>query len=364
MAKSIMASSGAKIKVIGCGGAGSNAVSRMVREHLRGVEFIAMNTDAQALELTEAMVRIQLGEKLTRGLGAGGDHTIGHKAAEESRDLIADAVSGADMIFVTAGMGGGTGTGSASIVAEMAKRSGALTIAVVTKPFGFEGAHRGRSADEGIKALIPNCDTLIIIPNDRLLDLCDKHTSVDGAFRLADEVLLHGVQAIAEVITVPGLINLDFADVRAIMRDAGPAWMSIGRGTGQNRATDAARQALASPLLDVSMQGAKGVLFNIAGADLTLFEVNNAAEVIRQSVDPNANVIFGVVLDPNMGKDVRLTLVATGFKTKETSHGAEEAKELTNILKDMKTEEELDMPSFSRQHAAYKPQRTTSGRMN
>jgi cell division protein FtsZ len=360
MAKSIMASNGAKIKVVGCGGAGSNAVSRMVRDHLRGVEFIAMNTDAQALELTEAMVRVQLGEKLTRGLGAGGDHTTGHKAAEESRDLIADAVSGADMVFVTAGMGGGTGTGSASVVAEMAKRSGALTIAVVTKPFTFEGAHRARTADEGIKSLTPNVDTLIIIPNDRLLDLCDKRTTVDGAFRLADEVLLHGVQAIAEVITVPGLINLDFADVRAIMKDAGPAWMSIGRGTGQNRAIDAARQALASPLLDVSMQGAKGVLFNIAGADLTLFEVNQAAEVIKQSVDANANVIFGVVLDPNMGKDVRLTLIATGFKTKEM--GEEADKELTSILKNIK-DDDLDMPSFSRQ-GPYRSQKAATGRMN
>ncbi len=363
MAKSIMASSGAKIKVIGTGGAGSNAVSRMAREHLRGVEFIAMNTDAQALELTEAMVRVQLGEKLTRGLGAGGDHTVGHKAAEESRDSIAEVVAGADMVFVTAGMGGGTGTGSASVVAEMAKRSGALTIAVVTKPFGFEGAHRTRTADEGIRALMPNVDTLIIIPNDRLLDLCDKRTTVDGAFRLADEVLLHGVQAIAEVITVPGLINLDFADVRAIMKDAGPAWMSIGRGTGQNRAIDAARQALASPLLDVSMQGAKGVLFNIAGADLTLYEVNNAAEVIRQAVDPQANVIFGVVLDPNMGKDVRLTLIATGFKTKESMDGAESEKELTSILKGIK-DDELDIPSFSRQHDNYRTQRATTGRMN
>jgi cell division protein FtsZ len=360
MAKSIMSSSGAKIKVIGCGGAGSNAVSRMVRDHLRGVEFIAMNTDAQALELTEAMVRVQLGEKLTRGLGAGGDHTIGHKAAEESRDLIADAVSGADMVFVTAGMGGGTGTGSASIVAEMAKKSGALTIAVVTKPFSFEGAHRSRTAESGIKALVPSVDTLIIIPNDRLLDLCDKKTSVEGAFRLADEVLLHGVQAIAEVITVPGLINLDFADVRAIMKDAGPAWMSIGRGTGQNRAVDAAKQALASPLLDVSMQGAKGVLFNITGADLTLYEVNDAAETIKQAVDPQANVIFGVELNPNMGKDVRLTLIATGFKTREM--GEEADKELTSILKNIK-DDDLDMPSFSRKDV-YRTQRTATGRMN
>jgi cell division protein FtsZ len=363
MAKSVYASSGARIKVVGTGGAGANAISRMVREHLRGVEFIAMNTDAQALELTEAMVRVQLGEKLTRGLGAGGDPDIGHKAAEESRELIAEAVSGADMVFVTAGMGGGTGTGSASVVAEIAKRSGALTIAIVTKPFSFEGAHRNRTAEQGIKALMKNVDTLIVIPNDRLLDLCDKKTSVDGAFRLADEVLHHGVQAIAEVITVPGLINLDFADVRAIMKDAGPAWMSIGRGTGQNRAIDAAREALASPLLDVTMQGAKGVLFNIAGSDLTLYEVNNAAEVIRQAVDPQANVIFGVVMDPNMGKDVRLTLIATGFKTRDTMDDADQAKELTSILKGIK-DDELDMPSFSRQRDAYRARRTVTGRIN
>ncbi len=363
MAKSIYASSGANIKVVGTGGAGANAISRMVREHLRGVEFIAMNTDAQALELTEAMVRVQLGEKLTRGLGAGGDHAVGRKAAEESREAIAEAVAGADMVFVTAGMGGGTGTGSASVVAEIAKKSGALTIAIVTKPFTFEGAHRNRTAEQGIKSLMGNVDTLVIIPNDRLLDLCDKKTSVDGAFRLADEVLHHGVQAIAEVITVPGLINLDFADVRAIMKDAGPAWMSIGRGTGQNRAIDAARQALASPLLDVTMQGAKGVLFNIAGSNLTLFEVNNAAEIIRQAVDPQANVIFGVVTDPNMSNDIRLTLIATGFKTRETMDGADQEKELTSLLKGIK-DDELDIPSFSRQRNAYGTQRTVTGRMN
>lgn len=363
MAKSSYIPSGAKIKVIGTGGAGSNAVSRMVREHLRGVEFIAMNTDAQALEITEAMQRIQLGEKLTRGLGAGGDHIIGRRAAEESRDAIAEVVSGADMIFVTAGMGGGTGTGSAPIIAEMSKKTGALTIAVVTKPFSFEGTHRNKTAEEGIKALMENVDTLIIIPNDRLLDLCDQKTSVDGAFRMADEVLHHGVQAIAEVITVPGLINLDFADIRTIMKDAGPAWMSIGRGAGQNRAIDAAREALASPLLDVSMQGAKGVLFNIAGADLTLYEVNNAAEVIRQAVDPQANVIFGVVLDPNMGKDVRLTLIATGFHTREEMSGDAKEKELTRLLKGI-GDDELDTPSFSRQRDAYKSSRTSPGRRN
>ncbi|OGO01170.1 MAG: cell division protein FtsZ [Chloroflexi bacterium RBG_13_52_12] len=363
MAKSSYISSGARIKVVGTGGAGCNAVSRMVREHLRGVEFIAMNTDAQALEVTESMQRVQLGEKLTRGLGAGGDHAIGRKAAEESRDLIAEVVAGADMVFVTAGMGGGTGTGSASIIAEMSKKSGALTIAVVTKPFTFEGAHRNKTAEDGINALMGNVDTLIIIPNDRLLDLCDKKTSVDGAFRLADEVLHHGVQAIAEVITVPGLINLDFADIRTIMKDAGPAWMSIGRGTGQNRAIEAARQALASPLLDVSMQGAKGVLFNIAGSNLTLYEVNNAAEVIRQAVDPQANVIFGVVMDPNMGNDVRLTLIATGFMTRESMAGVAQDKELTRILKGI-GDDELDVPSYTRQREAYKSQRTVTGRRN
>ena len=363
MAKSSYVPSGARIKVIGTGGAGSNAVSRMVREHLRGVEFIAMNTDAQALEITEAMQRIQLGEKLTHGLGAGGDHLIGRKAAEESREEIAEVVAGADMIFVTAGMGGGTGTGSAPLVAEMAKRTGALTIAVVTKPFSFEGTHRNKTAEEGIRALMEKVDTLIIIPNDRLLDLCDKKMSVDGAFRMADEVLHHGVQAIAEVITVPGLINLDFADIRTIMKDAGPAWMSIGRGTGQNRAIDAAKEALASPLLDVSMQGAKGVLFNIAGSNLTLYEVNNAAEVIRQAVDPQANVIFGVVLDPNMGNDIRLTLIATGFHTREEMSGEAKEKELTRLLKGI-GDDELDTPSFARQREAYQSSRTSPGRRN
>jgi len=309
MAKSNYVPSGARIKVIGLGGSGCNAVTRMVREQLRGVEFIAMNTDAQHLGVTEAAQRIQIGEKLTRGLGAGGDHETGRRAAEESRDAIKEVVVGADMIFVTAGMGGGTGTGSAPIVAEMAKH--------------------------------------------------DHKTSVDGAFKLADEVLHHGVQAIAEVITVPGLINLDFADVRTVMKDAGPAWMSVGRGTGQNRATEAAKQALASPLLDVSVQGAKGVLFNIAGSSsLTLFEVNIAAEVIRKAVDPEANVIFGVVLDPSMGNDIRLTLIATGFATKEAMTNASREKEINRLLKSIE-DEELDIPSYLRHHNSFpthKPQ--------
>jgi cell division protein FtsZ len=353
MANTRYVPSGARIKVIGMGGSGCNAVSRMVREQLHGVEFIAMNTDAQALEITEAMVRVQLGPKLTGGLGAGGDHIIGRRAAEESKDAIHDALSGADMIFLTAGMGGGTGTGSIIVAAEIAKQTSALTIGIVTRPFSFEGAHRARVAEQGIQELMPNVDTLIIIPNDRLLVLSDQKTSVNNAFGLADEVLHHGVQAIAEVITVPGLINLDFADIRTIMKDAGPAWMSVGRGTGQNRAVDAAKDALASPLLDVSVSAAKGVLFNIAGNDtLTLYEVNNAAEIIRQSVDPEANVIFGVVVEPSLGNDVRLTLVATGFATKETMVNASREKDMDRVLKGIR-DDELDMPSFLRQSTAY-----------
>jgi cell division protein FtsZ len=352
MAKSSSIASSAKIKVIGLGGSGCNAVTRMVQEQLHGVEFIVMNTDAQHLEITEAMQRLQIGEKLTRGLGAGGDHEIGREAAEESRDIIRDAVAGADMIFITAGMGGGTGTGSAEVVAELARKTGALTIAVVTKPFSFEGAHRGETAEDGITGLREKVDTLIVIPNDRLLEMCDQKASVDGAFKTADRVLYHSVQAIAEVITVPGLINLDFADVRRIMKDAGPAWMSIGQAKGENRAIEAARQALSSPLLDVSMQGAKGVLFNISGNNLTLPEVNNAAEVIQKSVDPEANVIFGVVLDENMGENVRLTLIATGFATRETTTGAKKDRELEQLLKGI-GEDELNMPAYLRQHQRY-----------
>jgi cell division protein FtsZ len=254
------------------------------------------------------------------------------------------------MVFLTAGMGGGTGTGAIPIVAEVSKTSGALTIAVVTKPFAFEGVHRMQTAEEGIESLIDKVDTLIIIPNDRLLTLCDNKTGVDSAFKLADDVLRHGVQAIAEVITTPGMINLDFADVKAIMKDAGPAWMSIGKGTGQNRAIDAAKEALASPLLEVSIQGSKGVLFNVVGGStLTLFEVNQAADVIKGAVDPDANIIFGVANDPAMEQEVRITLIATGFQAKlGMGKASAEEEELTKILKNMKTEEELDMPSFLR----------------
>ncbi len=350
MAKASYVPSPAKIKVIGLGGAGCNAVTRMVREQIRGVEFIAMNTDAQHLAVTEAPVRLHLGQRITRGLGAGGDHRIGRESAEETRDEINQLVAGADMVFITAGMGGGTGTGSLPVVAELAMESGALTIAVVTKPFAFEGIHRCQVAEEGIANTIDKVDTMVIIPNDRLFALCDQKTGVDGAFKLADEVLCHGVQAIAEVVTVPGLINLDFADVRTVMKDAGPSWMSIGRGAGQNRAADAARDALASPLLDVSVRGARGALFNIAGdSNLSLLEVNDAAEVIRQAVDPEANIIFGVALDPSLGNEVRLTLIATGFATKESLVGADRGKEMTRLLKNLKTEEELAVPAFLRQ---------------
>ena len=349
MAKTSFVPNPAKIKVFGLGGGGCNAVTRMVREEIQGVEFIAMNTDAQALAITEAPIRIQLGEKLTRGLGVGGDHNMGRKAAEESRDEIRDMVNGADMVFITGGMGGGTGTGAASVVAEEAKKSGALTIAVVTKPFSFEGNHRTVVANEGITHLLGKVDTLIIIPNDRLLDLCDQKTAVDAAFKLADDVLRHGVQAISEVITVPGMINLDFADVKAVMKDAGPAWMSIGRGSGKNRAVDAAKEALDSPLLDVSIEGSKGVLFNVVGgSDLTLFEVNEAAEVIKGAVDVDANIIFGVAADPNMGSDLRLTLITTGFVSKTGVEEESDDDELNQQLRGIKSEDELDVPSFLR----------------
>ena len=359
MAKTSYVPSGAKIKVVGCGGGGCNAITRMVREGIRGVEFIAMNTDAQHLEITEAATRIHLGEHLTRGLGAGGDHLIGQKAAEESREEVKQAITGADMVFVTAGMGGGTGTGSVPMVAQIAKQSGALTIAVVTKPFAFEGAHRSQVAEEGIKNLIDKVDTLIIIPNERLFELCDPKTGVDGAFQMADEVLSHGVQAIAEVVTVPGLVNLDFADVKTVMKDAGPAWMSMGRGAGPNRAIDAAKEALASPLLDVSVDEAKGVLFNIAGgSNFTLFEVNGAADIIRQHVDPEANVIFGVVLDSNMGNEVRLTLIATGFSADYALVENSMKRELQNMIKaGKKSEAELAIPTFMRQRRVLPGQR-------
>ncbi len=356
MAKQGFYASPVKIKVIGVGGGGCNAITRMIREQVRGVDFIAMNTDFQALQLTEAPSQFQLGERVTRGLGAGGDPNMGQKAGEESRDELKSLIAGADMVFVTCGMGGGTGTGAAPIVADIARQSGALTIAVVTKPFTFEGNRRRKNADEGIALMSTKCDTVIVIPNDRLLDMCTDKTGIDMAFKLADDVLRHGVQAITDVITVPGVINLDFADVRAITKNAGPAWMSIGIGSGKNRAIDAAKEALASPLLDVAITGARGVLFNVVGGtDLTLFEVNEAAEVIKKAVDPDANIIFGVAHDERMEKEVRITLVATGFATIGTGERIYD-DDLSKALKQIKNDDELDMPSFLRR-SGYAPQR-------
>lgn len=305
----------ARIKVIGVGGGGSNAIDRMMEEGIQGVEFIAVNTDAQALMLSKAPTRVRLGDKLTRGLGAGGDPEIGRKAAEESADELYSVLKGSDMVFITAGMGGGTGTGAAPVVAQVAKESGALTIGVVTRPFTFEGSRRMQSSEGGIAKLKEHADTLIAIPNDRLLQIADKRSSLQNAFRMADDVLHQGIQGISELITIPGLINLDFADVRAIMSEGGAALMAVGTGTGDERARKAAEQAISSQLLDITIDGARGVLFNITGgSELTLFEVNEAAAIIRETAHPDVNMIFGAVIDPSMGDDIRITVIATGFE--------------------------------------------------
>src|SRR6266498_3428715 len=304
----------ALIKVIGVGGGGSNAVNRMIRAELMGVEFIAVNTDAQALLLSDAPHKIRIGDKVTKGLGAGADPSVGRKSAEDDSEKLYEALKEADMIFVTAGMGGGTGTGGAPTVAEIAKDIGALTVAVVTKPFGFEGAKRKLLAEQGINDLVDKVDTLITIPNDRLLQVVEKRTTMTDAFRIVDDVLRQGVQGISDLITVPGLINLDFADVKTIMRDAGSSMMGIGIGTGDNRAVEAARAAVMSPLLEVNITGARGILFNVTGgSDLGLFEVNEAAEVIKEAADPEANIIFGTVIDDRMRDEVKVTVIATGF---------------------------------------------------
>lgn len=304
----------ALIRVIGIGGGGSNAVNRMIRAELMGVEFIALNTDAQALLQSDAPNKIRIGDKITRGLGAGGDPGIGQRAAEEDTERIAEALKDSDMVFITAGMGGGTGSGAAPVVAEIARDLGALTIGVVTKPFSFEGARRRLNAEKSSELLRDKVDTLITIPNDRLKDVVNKETSVVDAFRVVDDVLRQGVQGISDLITVPGLINLDFADVRAIMRQAGSALMGIGRATGSDRAANAARMATSSPLLEVSITGAQGVLFNITGGPgLGLFEVDEAAQIIKETADPEANIIFGTVIDERMGDEVSITVIATGF---------------------------------------------------
>ncbi len=323
----------ALIKVIGVGGGGSNAVNRMIRAEMMGVEFIAVNTDAQALMQSDAPHKIRIGDKITRGLGAGADPAVGQRAAEEDSEKIYEALKDADMIFITAGMGGGTGSGAAHVIAEIAKDLGALTVGVITKPFSFEGVRRKLVAEQFSELLKDKCDTLITIPNDRLREVVDKKTSILDAFRVVDDVLRQGVQGISDLITVPGLINLDFADVKTIMRDAGSSMMGIGIGTGDNRAVEAARAAVMSPLLEVNITGARGILFNVTGgSDLGLFEVNEAAEVIKEAADPEANIIFGTVIDDRMRDEVKVTVIATGFdatrKPRSTGRGATASAEV------------------------------------
>ena len=343
----------AVIKVVGIGGGGSNAVSRMVEAGMSGVEFVAVNTDAQALLMTEADVKIHIGSQATRGLGAGANPGVGLAAAEESRDELKEALKGADMIFVTAGEGGGTGTGGAPVVAEIGRELGALTVGVVTRPFAFEGRLRAVQAEEGVQTLRENVDTLIVIENDRLLQIVERSTPVTEAFRMVDDILRQGVQGITDLITVPGLINLDFADVRTIMRDAGSALMGIGVAHGENRAIEAARAAISSPLLETSLDGATGILLNITGGpDLGLAEADEAAQIVTASADANANVIFGAVIDEMMGDSVRVTAIATGFggrprrRRVEAPDETPERSERPAIQAPSVTDVEIDIPSF------------------
>ena len=353
----------ATIKVIGVGGAGNNAVNRMIEAGIKNVEFISVNTDRQALQLSKASTKIQIGEKLTRGLGAGANPDIGAQAAEESRTELAEALRGADMVFVTAGMGGGTGTGAAPIVAAAAKEMGILTIGVVTKPFTFEGKKRLSQAERGIESLKGKVDTLVVIPNDKLLQIIDRKTSIIEAFKMADDILRQGVQGISDLIAIPGLVNLDFADVKTIMLNQGMAHMGVGRAAGENRAEDAAKEAIQSPLLETSIEGAKGVIINITGGeDLGLHEVNTAAELVQRSVDPEANIIFGTVTDASMSDEIQITVIATGFETGSesiSSIGVENIvsktweKKINSIPASTETgssQNDLDIPSFLRKN--------------
>jgi cell division protein FtsZ len=349
----------AVIKVVGTGGGGTNAVNRMIEAGVKGVEFIAVNTDAQALLMSDADYKVHIGVNLTKGLGAGADPDVGLQAAEENRAEIKEALQGADMVFVTAGEGGGTGTGAAPVIAQIAKEEiGALTVGVVTRPFAFEGRKRALVADEGIKRLKEVVDTLIVIPNDRLLQVAEKKTSILDAFRTADDVLRQGTQGITDLITVPGLINLDFADVRTIMQDAGSALMGIGVASGDNRAADAAHAAIASPLLESTIEGSQGVLLSIAGgSDLGLFEVNEAAEVVAQAAHPEANIIFGAVIDDAMTDQIRVTVIATGFEGRRRQETMEfgERQDSTGQVEmpsfEPMTDEDLDIPSFLRRRS-------------
>jgi cell division protein FtsZ len=343
----------AVIKVIGIGGGGTNAVNRMINSGLQGVEFIAINTDAQALQMTDADQKIHIGEKITRGLGAGADPKIGAEAAEENKAEIEEALRGADMVFVTAGKGGGTGTGAAPVVAKIARDSGALTVGVVTRPFAFEGRRRSTFAEEGIKRLKENVDALIIIPNDRLLQVAEKRTSMMDAFRMADDILRKGVQGITDLITVPGLINLDFADVRTIMQNSGSALMGIGESSSENRGAEAAKLAISSPLLEASIEGATGIILNITGGlDLGLFEVNEAAEIVHNAAHQDANLIFGAVIDETFGEKVSVTVIATGFDQRlATAQRRTERPVAEPREEETPTPEEgdvLDIPAFLR----------------
>jgi cell division protein FtsZ len=350
----------AVIKVVGVGGGGTNAVNRMVDAGLRGVEFIACNTDAQALAMTDADIKLNIGHQLTKGLGAGANPDIGQAAAAESRDEIKEALKGADMVFVTAGEGGGTGTGAAPVIADISKNEiGALTVGVVTRPFAFEGSQRARQAQEGIQKLRENVDTLIVIPNEKLLSIVERRTTILDAFREADNVLRQGVQGITDLITIPGLINLDFADVRTIMHDAGTALMGIGTASGENRAVEAAKVAISSPLLEESVEGAMGILLNMTGGhDLGLFEVNEAAEIVQSAADADSNIIFGAVIDDSMGEDVRVTVIATGFDhgragpsgARESTRRARRDRDVTMDERQRSSleirDDEIDIPSF------------------
>jgi len=345
----IFADSPARIKVLGVGGGGCNAVNRMIEEGIQGVEFVAINTDAQALMLCQAPMRIRIGDKLTKGLGSGGNPEVGEKAAEESIDEIAAVAEGADMIFITAGIGGGTGTGACPIVARASQASGALTIGVVTKPFTFEGSQRRQVAEEGLEKLEPLVDTLIVIPNDRLLQVVDRKATLQEAFMVADDILRQGIQGISELITVPGLINLDFADVRTIMSAGGAAMLSVGRASGENRAQEAARLAITNTLLDVTIDGAQGILFNVSGGpDLTLYEVHEAAELIRRTADPQANIIFGAVVNPDLQDLVHITVIATGFSTAPAEEQVAIGGRTLEFPATTFDREDLEIPAFLR----------------
>ena len=356
MNKTPQTESFAQIRVVGVGGGGSNAVNRMIEEGLSGVDFIAINTDAQALMLSNAPMRVRIGDKLTRGLGVGGDHDMGREAAEESVDELYEVLQGSDMVFITAGMGGGTGTGAAPIIARVAQEAEALTIGVVTRPFNWEGAVRAKAARYGIEELKKVVDTLIVIPNDRLLEITDKRVSLHDAFSLADDVLRQGIQGISELITVPGLINLDFADVRTIMSEGGAALMAVGKASGEDRAVKAAQEAISSKLLDVTIDGARGILFNVTGGlDLSLFEVNEAASIIKQTAHPDVNLIFGAVVDEEMQDEIRITVVATGFDQTQAPARAASVREVRSEPIEFPVpsfdKDDVEIPAFLRRRS-------------